>query len=238
MKTTVQASAADATAAAGDCLAQWLGDPAIRTVMVAAGNSPLDLYANIGGRHLPLSHLIIFALDEYTGVPESDPRTCANLLRRSVTEAWGVPPGQYHSVSSEPDAALSSVLAHERKIEEAGGLDVLVLGLGQNGHLGFNEPGSTEDSAARVLALDAISIEANRRWFGGDHAPAQGATVGMKTILAARRILLLAFGPHKHTAVHAMLHGPRTTECPASLLQGHPCVRVFLDAAAAPPPEA
>src|SRR6185436_13253059 len=113
------------------------------------------------------------------------------------------------------------------------GLDVLVLGLGQNGHLGFNEPGSAEDSAARVLDLDPISIEANRKWFGGDYAPARGATVGMKTILAARRILIMAYGAHKTVAVKAMVEGPRGPACPASLLQGLPNVHVFLDVAAA-----
>lgn len=235
MNSEVHPTAAGATAAAGECLARWLADSAVRTLMVAAGNSPLALYADIAARGLPLAHLDVFALDEYVGVPADEPRNCANLLRRTVAEAWKIPPEQYHAVTSEPDAALASVVAHERKIEAAGGLGVIVLGLGQNGHLGFNEPGSAEDSTARVLALDAISIEANRQWFCGDYAPAHGATVGMKTILAARRVLVLAFGPHKRAAVQAMLHGPRTPQCPASLLQGNAGVQVFLDAAAAHP---
>ena len=109
----------------------------------------------------------------------------------------------------------------------------MILGLGQNGHLGFNEPGSAENSTARVLELDAISVEANRTWFGGDYAPARGVTVGMKTILAARRILLLAYGPHKAAAAEMMIRGPRTPKCPASLLQGHPQVEIILDHAAA-----
>jgi glucosamine-6-phosphate deaminase len=222
-----------ANAAAADCLANWLAGRTTRNVMVAAGNTPIDLYRRIGALGLPLSHLNLFALDEYVGVPPDEPRNCANLLRRCVGEAWGIPPDRFHAVSSLETRALASVLDHERGILEAGGLDIVILGLGQNGHLGFNEPGSAEDSTARVLDLDDISIRANRAWFRDDYAPSRGATVGMKTLLAARRVLLLAYGPHKADAVKAMAHGPRTPDCPASLLQGHAEVRVFLDEAAA-----
>ena len=150
-----------------------------------------------------------------------------------MQEAWGIPEVQFHTVSSEPAEALESVLAHERKIEAAGGLDVLVLGLGQNGHLGFNEPGSEENSGARVLDLERISVEANRKWFEGKYAPDKGVTVGLRTILAAKKILIMAYGPHKTDAVHAMVKGPRGAQCPASFLQGLPEVQVFLDESAA-----
>jgi glucosamine-6-phosphate deaminase len=222
-----------ANTAAADCLAGWLTSDGTRNVMVAAGNTPLELYRRIADRRLKLSHLNVFALDEYVGVPMEEPRNCGNLLRHSVAKPWAIPPNQFHTVSSlEPDA-LASVIAHEQRIERTGGLDVIVLGLGQNGHLGFNEPGSTADSTARVLALEPISIEANRKWFGGDYAPAKGATVGLKTILAARHVLILAYGSHKTAAVKAMIEGPRGADCPASFLQGHADVRVFLDEPAA-----
>lgn len=233
MKLRVHPTPGDANAAAADQLAAWLTAPDTRTLMVAAGNTPLDLYGRIATRQLDLKHLTVFALDEYVGVPESEPRNCANLLRRTVAEAWGIPPSQFHAVSSLPGRALDSVQDHERRIDQAGGLDILILGLGQNGHLGFNEPGSPVDSTGRLLDLEPVSIEANRKWFGSDHAPAQGVTVGMKTILSARRILLLAFGAHKMAAVAAMTHGPVGTHCPASCLRTHSDVTVFLDAAAA-----
>jgi glucosamine-6-phosphate deaminase len=200
--------------------------------MVAGGNTPLDLYRRIAERRLPLSHLNVFALDEYVGVPLEEPRNCANLLRRSVVEAWGIPPAQFFAVSSLPQNARASVQEHERRIANAGGLDVVVLGLGQNGHLGFNEPGSADNSDGRVLDLEPSSIEANREWFAGKHAPSQGATVGLKTILAARRILVMAYGPHKAMAVKEMIDGPRSAACPASFLQVHPDTRVFVDKAA------
>ncbi len=123
--------------------------------------------------------------------------------------------------------------ALERLIAERGGLDLVILGLGQNGHIGFNEPGSTEDSVGRVLDLETISIEANRKWFDGAYAPTKGVTVGMKTVLSARRVLMMAYGNHKTNAVLGMVEGKRGPQCPASLLQGHPDVQVFLDIPAA-----
>lgn len=134
---------------------------------------------------------------------------------------------------SEEPGAEAAVIAHEERIVSGGGLDAIILGLGRNGHLGFNEPGSEETSTARVLDLDAISIRANGEWFGGAYAPAHGATVGLSTILSARRVMLLAFGAAKADAVRAMRSGPRSTACPASFLQGHPDVHIFLDEAAA-----
>jgi glucosamine-6-phosphate deaminase len=218
-----------ANAAATDCLAGWLALSSTRNVMVAGGNTPLELYRRIAQRRLELSRLKVFALDEYVGVPPDEPRTCANLLRRSAGQAWGIPPAQFFTVSSQAEEARDSVQEHERRIAEAGGLDVVVLGLGQNGHLGFNEPGSAADSTARVLDLEPSSIEANRKWFEGRYAPAHGATVGLKTILAARHVLVMAYGSHKAAAVAAMIQGPRSAACPASFLQGHPDTHVFVD---------
>jgi glucosamine-6-phosphate deaminase len=233
MKSSVLPDSAAANRAAADWLAQHLANPATRNVMVAAGNTPLDLYHLIAERGLDLAHLHIFVLDEYVGVPLDEPRNCANLLRRTVADAWRIPPGQFHRISSLEANALESVRAHEQRIDAAGGLDVIVLGLGQNGHLGFNEPGSAEDSTGRLLDLEPISVQANRQWFGGAYAPAKGVTVGLKTILAARHLAILAFGAHKQQAVLAMLQGPRGSHCPASFLQTHSDANAFLDQPAA-----
>ena len=233
MNICIYQDAEAANAAATDCLANWLTHSSTRNLMVAGGNTPLELYRRIADRRLALSHLNVFALDEYVGVPLNEPRTCANLLRRSVVEAWGIPPARFFAVSSLAKNAPGSVQEHERRIDNAGGLDLIVLGLGQNGHLGFNEPGSAADSDGRVLDLEPSSIEANRKWFGGHYAPTQGATVGLKTILAARHVLVMAYGPHKAAAVRQMIQGPRSAACPASFLQGHPESHVFVDEAAA-----
>jgi glucosamine-6-phosphate deaminase len=201
--------------------------------MVTDGNTPLELYRLVAAKRPSVSHLNMFALDEYVGVPLDEPRNCANFVQRTVVEPWGISPANYFTISSLEENALESVRAHERLIVESGGLDVVILGLGQNGHLAFNEPGSTEDSVGRVLDLEPISIEANRQWFGGAYAPVKGATVGMKTLLSARHVLLMAYGDHKTNAVREMVEGKRGLHCPASFLQGHPGVEVFLDRPAA-----
>ena len=233
MNLSIHPTTGEANAAAADFLVTWLAAPPPRNVMVAGGNTPLALYRLVAERRLKLAHLNVFTLDEYVGVPLAEPRNCANLLRGAVTEAWGVPASQFFTVSSLESEAPESVRVHEEQIARLGGLDVIVLGLGQNGHLGFNEPGSAEDAPARLVQLDPVSIQANRKWFDGDYAPSLGVTVGLRTILSARHILLLAHGPHKTAAVQAMVEGPRAAQCPASFLQGHPDVRVFLDLAAA-----
>jgi glucosamine-6-phosphate deaminase len=218
---------------AADRLAIWLLQDNTRSVMPAAGNTPLALYRLIAKKNLNLSHLKIFTLDEYVGVPLEHPRNCTNLLRHSVCEAWNIPQNQFYWISSLSENALESVRQHEKRIQDAGGIDVLVLGLGQNGHLGFNEPASAEDSVARVVDLQSISVEANRQWFDGKYAPSQGVTVGLKTILSAKMIMILAYGPHKTAAARAMIEGPRDITSPASLLQGHQNVYVYLDKSAA-----
>ncbi len=233
MKISIFQNTDEANSAAADRLAIWLSDPTTRTVMPAAGNTPIELSRRIAEKRMDLAHLKIFTLDEYVGVPLSEPRNCTGLLRGSVAEAWGILEKQFFWISSIEEKALPSVQEHEERIRKEGGLDVLALGLGQNGHLGFNEPGSTENSEARVLDLQPVSVEANRKWFGGKHSPDKGVTVGLRTILEARHILIMAYGEHKAEAVRGMIQGPRDPRCPASFLQGHPDVHVFLDAEAA-----
>jgi glucosamine-6-phosphate deaminase len=233
MNLHIHPDAAAANRDAAEHLAAQLVLPATRSIMVAAGNTPLELYRLIAERRLDLSHLNVFVLDEYVAVPLEEPRNCANLLRRFVRDAWGIPASQFHVISSLEADALANVREHERRIASAGGLDLIILGLGQNGHLGFNEPGSEADSIGRLLELESVSVEANRKWFEGRYAPSKGITVGLKTILEARHVLILAYGPHKTSAVRAMVDGPRGPHCPASFLQTHSEAHAFLDQPAA-----
>jgi glucosamine-6-phosphate deaminase len=201
--------------------------------MVAGGNTPLQLYAQVAQRRLPLSHLNIFALDEYIGVPRREPRNCANQLRQAVVEAWNVPSTQYWFLSSSEREAAESIGQYEETIRSLGGLDVIILGLGRNGHIGFNEPGSDQDSVGRVVPLSEVSVDANRRRFVGEYAPTRGVTTGMRTILSARSLMLLAFGALKADAVVGMIEGEQAPSCPASYLRSHPSAFVFLDEQAA-----
>ena len=239
MKIQIFGTASLATKAATDWLATRLIQPETRNVMVAGGNTPLSLYAQVAQRDLLLSHLNVFALDEYVGVPKEEHRNCANLIRQAVVRTWKIPTHQYHPVSSCKAEAAASIADHEKKIESLGGLDLVILGLGRNGHVGFNEPGSEPQSVGRVVPLSEISVKANHEWFGGVYAPSLGVTTGMRTILAARCVVLLAFSEQKADAVFKMIKGSQTASCPASYLQDHPNAFVFLDELAAdrlPPP--
>jgi glucosamine-6-phosphate deaminase len=233
IRLSVHRELAGAIQAAADWLCARLVLPQTRNLMVPGGNTPLPLFAEVARRRLDLGHLRVFALDEYIGVPPEDPRTCANLLRRTVVDAWGIPAGNYRHFSTLEPEARQQAAEYERQIANAGGVDIAILGLGKNGHLGFNEPGSDSDCTGRLVDLDPISVNANREWFGGDHAPAKGVTVGIRTLLAARTVLLLAFGESKANAVRAMIEDAPSTACPASWLQGHPQTQAYIDELAA-----
>jgi glucosamine-6-phosphate deaminase len=231
MRVEVYPSADRASRAAADRLVGWLAGA--RTLVVAGGNSPRELYRLVAAQWPTVDHLKVFTLDEYLGVPVEHPGTCANLLRREVAEAWGVPAERFHWLSSGVEDAPAAIAEHERKLAALGGIDAAVLGLGKNGHLGFNEPGSAPDSPGRVVDLTPTSISANAEWFDGAYAPRKGVTLGLGALRAARRILLVAFGPPKADAVHDTVVASPREACPGSWLQRHPEAHLFLDAAAA-----
>lgn len=230
MRVHVYPDAVTATSAAADLLAEVLPDA--RTAMLPGGNSPLRLYEELVRRGIDTRETEFFVLDEYLGVPEDDPRTCSNLIWRTFGAPAGVAPGRFHRLPTDPASAGAAIAVHERAIVAASGLDLVILGLGVNGHLGFNEPGSGPDSAGRVVALAPTSVDANRAWFGGEYAPDHGVTTGLATVLSGRRVVLLAFGAAKAGAVRRMRTAPAGPDSPASWLQAHAACDVFLDEAA------
>ena len=151
--------------------------PETRNVLVE-GNTPLALYQEISRSQPQLSHLNDFALDEYVGAPKEEPRNCANLIRRNMIEPRENPEAQYHPIRSLEAEAGRSIRQHEMIIRLAGGLDVLILVLDKNAHIGFNEPSSDADLIDRVLPLTPTSIDVNREWFGDEHAPDMGLQPG------------------------------------------------------------
>lgn len=217
--------------------------PAHGVLGVATGSSPLALYAALARRRersLSLSKgpdsdrspvpdgLRLFALDEYVGLSADDPRSYAAYVRSVIAEPLGIPNDRVRvpSGSSAADAE-----AYERAIIEAGGVDLQIVGIGRNGHIGFNEPGSDAATRTRVVELDESTRRANAEHFDGDLAqvPTHAMTQGVGTILSARRIVLVASGAAKAAALRAALTGPVTADNPASFLQRHPDVTVVAD---------
>jgi len=222
--------------AAALVLEELRADPGL-VLGVATGSSPVTTYrALIGARAegADFSRVRCVALDEYVGIPESDPRSYHAFVRREIAEPLGVglanvlvPDGN----SPDPEAACA---AFEDAVRALGGVGVQLLGIGRNGHVGFNEPGSPFGSRTHLAQLSATTRVDNARFFAHpDDVPTHCLTQGVGTIVEARRIVLVAAGPHKAEAVAAAVDGPVTEACPASILQRHPDATVVVDREAA-----
>jgi glucosamine-6-phosphate deaminase len=208
---------------------------------LATGSSPLGLYAVLAGAveaaEVSFERARGFALDEYVGLPQGHRESYREVLLREVCGPLGLPPERLHV----PDGSGSSVeeltagaADYERRMVEAGGVDVQILGIGANGHLGFNEPGSALTSRTRVKRLSERTRRDNARFFDSlDAVPTHCVTQGLGTVLDARRLVLVASGSGKAAAVAAALEGPLSASCPASVLQWHADAVVVLDEAAA-----
>jgi glucosamine-6-phosphate deaminase len=232
-------TATRAAAAVLDGLARVAGrDPVLG---LATGSSPLGLYRELGravaeGR-ADFSRAHGFALDEYVGLPPGHPEGYRQVLLREVCDVIGLPADRLavpDGSGGDVTALAAAAEAYELRIRELGGVDVQVLGIGANGHLGFNEPGSAMASRTRVKRLSARTRRDNARFFTDlSDVPTHCVTQGLGTILDARRLVLVATGDVKADAVAQALEGPLTASVPASVLQWHPDTVVCLDEAAA-----
>jgi glucosamine-6-phosphate deaminase len=198
------------------------------------GGTPILAYRELARREqrgeADFSRTTVYAIDEFAGVPAATPGTNASFYREYVR--IGV------RALECPDSEAADLDAEIRRFAEgirrAGGLDLCVLGIGTNGHVAFNEPGSDRDSCARVVTLEGASRRAYADAFGGhDRVPEQGMTLGVGDLFEARRILVLAQGAHKADVVRAAIDGAQTAAVPASWLQSHSHVTWLLDEAAA-----
>ena len=204
---------------------------------LATGQTPRGLYQSlIKARHdlgFDPTALETFHLDEYLGLSSADPGSMAQDLIQHFLEPLGVPLAQRHFV---PGTAMDHAAAcenYEREIAEAGGLDVQILGIGRNGHIAFNEPGTPFDQLTHVSTLTDSTRAANAAQFPNQTPPTQAMTMGPRSILNAKHILLLASGESKADAIYQMVCGPLSEACPASVLRLHPHCTLVLDQAAA-----
>ncbi|MDR2897108.1 MAG: glucosamine-6-phosphate deaminase [Propionibacteriaceae bacterium] len=203
---------------------------------VATGSSPLTTYIELAklekAGKLDLSGASAFALDEYVGLPYTHPESYHDVIRRTVTEPLGIDPAKV----SVPDGANPETAgeAYEAAIKQAGGVDVQILGIGANGHVGFNEPGSSLASRTRIKTLTAKTREDNARFFDSlDQVPTHCITQGLGTILDARHVVLVANGAGKADAIAAIAEGPVSSMWPGSVLQLHQYATLVIDEAAA-----
>ena len=207
-------------------------------IALAAGSSPLGLYSELVSLHragdLDASHLVTFNLDEYLELEENRDRSFGRWMHEHFLGRINVEPEHVHAPPADLRRADVSAFArdYERRIQAAGGLDLAILGIGRNGHIAFNEPGSARDSRTREVELDGVTRADAAAAFGGlERVPRRAVTMGIADILAARRILVLAFGASKRDCVRATVHG-EVGRVPGSFLREHPNARMFVDALA------
>lgn len=205
---------------------------------LSTGSSPLATYEALAHRvaegRLDLSYAWGFALDEYVGLPQGHPESYAEVVRRTVVEPLGMQPARVFTPDGFADDIEAAALRYEEQIREAGGVDVQILGIGANGHIGFNEPGSSLASRTRIKTLTDVTRRANSRFFDSlEQVPRHCLTQGLGTIMDARQIVLVAQGETKARAIAGLVDGPVSTRCPASVLQLHPSVTVVIDESAA-----
>ena len=201
------------------------------------GNTPLGMYEELVRRYrieqLDFSQIQTFNLDEYVGLTYDHPKSYHSYMRRHFFDHVNVLPANAHIPDGSPGVDLDAeAVRYENQIRNAGEIDLLIVGVGANGHIAFNEPGSAFDSRTRTVDLAAETVRNAKQHFGSEPVPARAITMGIATILEAGRILLLASGASKADAVERALHGPVSESVPASALRLHPRVIVVLDEAA------
>jgi len=205
---------------------------------VATGSSPVALYGSLAQRvkdgRLDMSRASAFALDEYVGLPAGHPESYAEVIRQTVTEPLRMKPAHVHTPNGFAKDIEQAAKDYEQAIIAAGGVDVQILGIGTNGHIGFNEPTSSLASRTRIKTLTMTTRQDNARFFASiDDVPHHCLTQGLGTIMAAREVVLVAQGDHKAEAIAALVEGPITARWPGSVLQLHPHATVVIDGAAA-----
>jgi glucosamine-6-phosphate deaminase len=203
------------------------------------GRTPVALYnelASLAARGAAdFSQITTFNLDEFVGIPASHPGSYRTFMQQHFFSLLHVPPEHVHFLNGTAEDLAAECERYEREIADAGGIDLQVLGIGTNGHIGFNEPARELQSRTHRVVLKAETRRSNAALFGGDPAkvPAEALSMGMASILDARAVVLLATGTAKASCVERVVNGPLTTDLPASFLQLHHDVDIMLDEAAA-----
>jgi glucosamine-6-phosphate deaminase len=226
-----------ACARAADIVSEVLIAKPDAVLALPAGNSPRPMYADLARRHreggLSFARATAFTLDEYAGVGSDHPASFRRAVGDELYRHVDLQHDRARALDGEAPDLDAECARYERDIAAAGGLDLCVLGIGGNGHIAFNEPGAPFDSVTRVVDLAAETRAASFGSFAGGRVPGRALTMGVATILAARRCVLLATGPAKAEVVARAIQPPPSPALPASALQLHADATFILDAAAA-----
>lgn len=239
MEIIIKSCASDASVAAARVVSRLVREKPNAVIGLATGSTPRMLYKELVRLHreegLDFSRVTTFNLDEYVGLERNHEQSYYTFMWENLFKNINIRPENVHI----PDGMAADIpdfcAKYEQAIVDAGGIDLQVLGIGSDGHVGFNEPTSSFASRTRIKTLTQQTVSDNSRFFEGDESrvPHHCITMGIGTIMDARMNLMLAFGENKAAAVAAMVEGPVAAIMPASILQHHPSAKIFVDEAAA-----
>ncbi|HYO53484.1 glucosamine-6-phosphate deaminase [Archangium sp.] len=238
MNVRVFASEQEAAATCASLAAAAIREKPFLVLGLPTGRTPLNVYREMVALHrrgeVDFSRVTSFNLEEFLGLSPDDPGSFRAYMERHLFQHVNLAPERIHFLDGSAEQAERECIRYDARLAAVGGLDLLLLGIGSNGHVAFNEPGESLQTASHRERLSRESRHAMAAFFGEDvsKVPLAALTLGMGALLRARRVILLAFGADKAAAVTAMVRGPITTRCPASFLQLHGNVEVWLDTAA------
>ena len=205
---------------------------------LATGSSPVGLYKKMIADHnangTSYENIITFNLDEYIGLDRNHDQSYWTFMHENLFNGIDIPEENVHLPAGDAEDEEAECVRYEAELAKHT-VDLQVLGIGSDGHIGFNEPGASFDSVTHIMELTEQTRKDNARFFDDDidQVPKYSITMGLASIMRAKQIIVIATGANKADAVYGMLKGPKTTDCPASVLQDHPDVVVILDRAAA-----
>ena len=234
MEIIIQPTAEAATSVAARIVARLLRTKPNAVIGLATGSTPLLLYRELVAMDLNWRKVTTFNLDEYVGLPREHPQSYHSFMWENLFRHVNIAKKNVHIPDGNTKDIPKFCAKYEKLIRAAGGIDLQVLGIGTDGHIGFNEPTSSLASRTRIKTLTQQTRKDNARYFGSeDKVPHHVITMGIGTIMEARQNLLLAFGDKKARAVAEAVEGPITSINPASVLQMHPVTKLCLDEGAA-----
>jgi glucosamine-6-phosphate deaminase len=234
MEIIIQPTAEAATSVAARVIARLLQEKPNAVIGLATGSTPLLLYRALIEMKLDWNRVTTFNLDEYIGLPKEHPQSYYSFMWENLFRHLNIAPENVHIPDGNAKDIPSFCAAYEQRIRSAGGIDLQVLGIGTDGHIGFNEPTSSLASRTRIKTLTPQTRQDNARFFASlDEVPTHCITMGIGTIMEARQNLMLAFGANKAHAITEAVEGPITSINPASILQMHPDAKFCLDLDAA-----
>ncbi|MBR6054922.1 MAG: glucosamine-6-phosphate deaminase [Bacteroidales bacterium] len=240
MKVIIKDSSVEGSVWAARYIARRINEKAALTdkpfvIGLCTGSTPIETYKElirmVKAGEVSFKNVISFNMDEYVGLPEEHPESYHSFMHTYLFDHIDEPAGNIHILNGNAPDPVAECEAYEKAIEAAGGFDLFLGGVGEDGHIAFNEPFSSLSSRTRVVTLTRDTREVNSRFFGGDwtQVPAQAMSVGVATVLSAKEVVILAFGTKKARAIRDAVEGPISHYCTLSGMQNHPAGTVVCD---------